>query len=298
VTVRTDIVDSVGAAGETARYAPPAATATPRTTVTGKVSTRRQLGTALGSTAWIRPAAFDPHVVYLRLTDDSLVPAPDEVETWTHRLVDDGRYRKVRTAALFPRAAERFCAAGYEVVDTLALLRADLDERVIERHSPAAADDRATATIRADEYEAAARVDLAAFGRNWSHDADELRDIRHATPACQVRVRARRTGGWRRGRFGVPTVAREIEAFAIAGASPEHGYLQRLSVDPQAQRRGHGRALTLDAMHWMAGRRLRDCLVNTSVDNVAALALYESTGFRQLPDRLQVLEFELGGGGS
>ena len=83
-------------------------------------------------------------------------------------------------------------------------------------------------------------------------------------------------------------------AFAIAGASSERGYLQRLAVDPGAQRAGHGRALTVDALRWMARRRVADCLVNTSVDNHAALALYRSIGFTPMDDLLTVLHADVG----
>ena len=43
----------------------------------------------------------------------------------------------------------------------------------------------------------------------------------------------------------------------------------------------------------MMRRRLPDCLVNTSVDNAAALALYDSIGFKPMVDHLTVLRFDL-----
>ncbi len=94
------------------------------------------------------------------------------------------------------------------------------------------------------------------------------RPPRRYRPATPGRLGFRRRGG--------------VVAFAIAGASSDHGYLQRLAVEPGAQRRGHGRALTVDALRWMMRRRLPDCLVNTSVDNDAALGLYGSIGFRRM----------------
>jgi len=242
--------------------------------------------------ASIRPAAFDAGVVQLRLLDDSAVPSTDELAGWIDRIRRLGRFSVVRSSALFPPAAERFAGIGFHAVDTLVLLRADLhDDAVVALVG--ARDGRSTATIRNADYEQAARVDAAAFGPRWSHDDAELREIRKATPASRVRVRATRQPGWRLERPGVPRRRRCVDAFAISGAAREHGYLQRLSVAPQAQRRGHGRALTLDALAWMQRRRLRDCLVNTSVDNDRALALYESTGYRRLPDRLAVMELAL-----
>ena len=141
--------------------------------------------------------------------------------------------------------------------------------------------------MRRHHFAAAAAVDRAAFGPGWGHDARELVEICRATPvhAARQRVAAPR-------RLGVPGAPRPI-AFAIAGASSEHGYLQRLSVDPGVQRCGHGRALTVDALRWMMRRRLRDCLVNTSVDNSAALALYDSIGFQRMDEQLTVLQVDL-----
>ena len=43
----------------------------------------------------------------------------------------------------------------------------------------------------------------------------------------------------------------------------------------------------------MMRRRLPDCLVNTSVDNDAALGLYGSIGFTPMEEHLTVLRFDL-----
>ena len=102
-------------------------------------------------------------------------------------------------------------------------------------------------------------------------------------PATELRRRA----------AAASPAAADLVAFALAGASSDHGYLQRLAVDPGAQRRGHGRALTTDALRWMARRRLPDCLVNTSVDNAAALALYDSIGFTPMDELLTVFHVDV-----
>ena len=62
---------------------------------------------------------------------------------------------------------------------------------------------------------------------------------------------------------------------------------------PAAQGHGHGRALVVDSLAWMRARRLAHGLVNTAVDNGAALALYESLGFRRLPDELLVMQLDV-----
>ncbi len=230
--------------------------------------------------------------MHLSLADDSVVPSHDEIERWIRTIVGAAtgamEVSTIRTSALFPSSAARFREAGFVVADTLELLRAELDDAQVQTSLGSSAgastpSNVSTVSLRTREFDAAARIDQAAFGRRWGHDAAELDQIRFATPRFQARARVERRGFLRR----------ELVAVAIAGASSEHGYLQRLSVRPDLQGRGHGRALTIDALHWMRRRHLRDCLVNTSVDNGAALALYRSVGFRSMSDRLEVLELDV-----
>ena len=79
-------------------------------------------------------------------------------------------------------------------------------------------------------------------------------------------------------------------AFCMSGAAGRSGYLQRLAVDPQHQRRGIASLLVADALGWMRRRGLFDAVVNTGVENRAALALYERFGFRQRPEVLVIAE--------
>jgi ribosomal-protein-alanine N-acetyltransferase len=231
----------------------------------------------------VQPAAFDPQVAHVRLVDDGIVPGHDEVRAWIELLLGSSGtgVRRVRTAALFPAAARPFLDAGFHVVDTLALLRVELAHADPPLRGPRhAGGGPSLGDLGRRDWDPAAHVDQAAFGREWGHDASELRAVRTATPHAVAR-RATDGRGWR---------SRRLVGFAISGASHQHGYLQRLAVDPAARRRGIGRALTLDALAWMSRRRLVDCLVNTSVTNDAALALYRSVGFTTLTDHLVVLE--------
>jgi ribosomal protein S18 acetylase RimI-like enzyme len=237
----------------------------------------------------VRPAGRDDRLIHVRLRDDSVVPDVDEVRyCLDHIAATNATATTVRSAALFPRAAERFAAAGFEVADRLALLRATLDSREVRASTRLATRGRgSTHTMRRHHFAAASVVDIAAFGAGWGHDSDELAEICRATPASIARYRPATPGrlGFRGGGG--------VVAFAIAGASSDHGYLQRLAVEPGSQRHGHGRALTIDSLRWMMRRRLPDCLVNTSVDNAAALGLYDSIGFRRLEEHLTVLRFDL-----
>jgi ribosomal protein S18 acetylase RimI-like enzyme len=222
-------------------------------------------------------------VVQLALVDQGIVPRVEEIRGWVDALgAEDARLRSVRTGALFADAADRFATAGFEVIDTLALLRIDLDE------APRASRRRSTSRLRARRHGEAARVDRDAFGDPWGNDAGDLGEIRRATPLHRARAR-----------FVVaPDRRRRLAAFAITGAAAGHGYLQRLAVDPRHQGQGHGRALVLDSLGWMRARRLGHGLVNTAIDNERALGLYESVGFVRLPDRLVVMELDLAATGA
>ena len=235
----------------------------------------------LGPRVRVRPWAFDRGVVQITLADQAIVPSVAEVRTWTDALAgqvrpDGATVHTIRTGALFPQAASRFADAGFSVIDTLALLRIDLAE-----HRPGRPG--RTIALRARRHREAAQIDRAAFGDPWGNDANDLSEIRRATPTHRARARTPGPGpGWRQ----------PIVGFAISGAASGQGYLQRLAVAPAEQGRGHGRALVLDSLAWMVARRLRHGLVNTAVDNGRALALYESLGFQRLPDRLLVMQLD------
>ena len=139
----------------------------------------------------------------------------------------------IRSAALFPRAAARFEAAGFEVADRLVLLRADLDDARV-RAAVGGRGDRATRTMRRHHFGAAAAIDRAAFGAAGATtppSSPRSAAPRRLTPPATASTRHAGSASPGRG---------ELVAFAIAGASSEHGYLQRLAVDPGAQRRATG----------------------------------------------------------
>jgi ribosomal protein S18 acetylase RimI-like enzyme len=234
----------------------------------------------------VRPGSDGSGLVHVRLRDESNVPDVDDLREWLD-LATTGVSTPTtfRTAALYPRAAARFEAVGFAVADRLVLLRADLTDAGVLAIA-AGHRDRSTHTLRRHQFGAAAEIDRAAFGDPWGHDAAELAEVCRATPIHTARYRGSTPRAFQIGPRSAPV------AFAIAGASSERGYLQRLAVDPRLQRRGHGRALTADALRWMIRRRLPDCLVNTSVDNAAALGLYRSLGFTPMDELLTVLQYE------
>ncbi len=107
----------------------------------------------------------------------------------------------------------------------------------------------------------AAALDQLAFAAPWANTASALGDIVAATP--QARARCVHIDG-------------EMVAFSICGRASRWGYVQRLAVHPDARRQGLAAQLLADALRWMRRRDVQRVLVNTAIDNVAALALYRA----------------------
>jgi ribosomal-protein-alanine N-acetyltransferase len=216
----------------------------------------------------MRQWPHDPTIAHLVFIDHAHDPTADDVTRAVAHARERGA-RAIRTSALFPRAAEVVLAQGFEPIDRLALL----SRPISERSTPPAG--RATRPLLPWHHSAAAEVDRDAFGPLWGNDAASLRDIRRATPRHRARVV--RDG-------------RAIVGFAISGAAGDVGYLQRLAVASTHRRAGHAHDLVVDALRWMHDSGLTSVLVNTGVDNTAALALYDGLGFRRLPDELTIAE--------
>lgn len=212
-------------------------------------------------------------------------PAPASVAVALDRLRRDG-YHRVITTALNPAEQRGFRAAGFERHEHLHLLVHRLDpppadvaavasDAVRTRTLPAT-----SATIRRArrrDRRAVLRIDREAFDAFWRFDADGLRDALTATPVSRFRV----------------AHTDRVAGYAVTGRANDHGYLQRLAVDPPQQGRGLGRALVTDALDWLRRRGATSALVNTQEHNATALALYERLGFERAPEGLDVLAYDL-----
>jgi ribosomal protein S18 acetylase RimI-like enzyme len=186
--------------------------------------------------------------------------------------------RAIRTSAMFPDAARVVLAEGFTTIDRLALLHRSLASDDAERGDVTRADHR-IGPVRSWHLAACARIDRAAFGLMWGNSPASLRDIRRATPVHHARL---------------ARTSRAVGGFAISGAAADTGYLQRLAVAPEYRRLGLARRLTIDSLDWMRRNSLRRAMVNTGIDNDAALSLYRSLGFSALPDELTIAELQLG----
>jgi ribosomal-protein-alanine N-acetyltransferase len=244
-----------------------------------------------GARARIGTWPHEPDIGHLVLTDHEMIPGHDDVAHWIASARERG-FHRVRTGALFPASTAAFASAGFLEIDSLLLLQLDLADRPLPSRAappsrPALASRHAggfvgrgpTRRLTAARLAEAAAVDELAFGRRWSNDTASLDAIREATPSHRSRMVV--DGGSLRG-------------FAVSGRAGTRGYVQRLAVDPAARRRGIGRTLVADALGWMDRHDVGTVLVNTAADNEAALALYESFGFRPQQGELKVLELSLG----
>lgn len=223
--------------------------------------------------ARVGPWRGDGKVAQLTPTGDGVAPS----EAFVRRCVDQAMssgYSRVVTGALMASEAVAFRAAGFEVEQRLHLLRHDLrfipEARALPRPTRLR---RARAADRARVLE----LDGSTFPPFWRLGDAGLRDAIGATPTARFRV----------------AVGSEVSGYAVTGRAGRAGYLQRLAVDPAAQRAGIGSALALDGLRWLARWRVTNAVVNTQVDNEAALALYERIGFRRQPVGLSVLALDL-----
>ena len=126
------------------------------------------------------------------------------------------------------------------------------------------------------DFDLLADVDRRSFDPLWRSSPTGLRDSYRATLRRTVLV----TPG------GPPS------GFAIVGCSGVTAYLQRIAVSPPHRGRGWGSRLTLAGVRWAVQHGAASMLLNTPPTNRAAAALYRSTGFQRLPDRLVVMQYE------
>jgi ribosomal protein S18 acetylase RimI-like enzyme len=191
-------------------------------------------------------------------------------------------YTEVLTAALTAREQQVFYQWGFTLFERLHLLQHDL------RHLPARPSTPPPARVRrAHRWDrpAVLDVDARAFEPMWRLDRSSLHEAISATPASRFRLaRSAAQPHRRRGR---------VLGYAVSGHTGDQGYLQRLAVDPGAQRSGIGAALVADCLLWMRRAGVARVSVNTQEANSRALSLYERLGFVPVEPGLAVLRLEL-----
>ena len=127
--------------------------------------------------------------------------------------------------------------------------------------------------IRPDDFEALHRLDQACFEPDISYSRAELRAFLRL-PTLEGAV-AETEGG-------------DVAGFVIGYRAPGNvGHIVTLDVAAAHRRSGVGRALLAEAMERLAHHGVQRFRLEVDVRNAAAIAFYESFGFREsrrLPD--------------
>ena len=208
------------------------------------------------------------------------VQLPDTpiLQSWVDTLSRWG-YDSVRTSPLAPVAAAALSAVGFNTSQNLTLLERPDVAVVVSRPLRSVRSHFPMSRMPAPSIvEAILRIDRAAFGHEWMMDRQTFREALHAT---------------RRARIFVSHVNGELSGFVIAGVTDSYGFIQRLAVHPDFQRRGDASSLVQNSLAWIHSRGCRSTVVNTEVSNSAALSIYERNGFVPLDYNLAVMERRL-----
>ncbi len=159
-------------------------------------------------------------------------------------------------------------SAGFVDYLNLALMRLSLDGPI---------EPPCHLVVRQDDpdLDAMLAIDMAAFDPFWQFDHLALVESTQATSKSSV--------------FAIKDGGSGIAGFAVVGYGHAISYLQRVAVDPTWQGQGMGRSLVRAAARSARRHGSRAILLNTQYTNTAAIGLYETEGFRQLPESLAVL---------
>ena len=76
-----------------------------------------------------------------------------------------------------------------------------------------------------------------------------------------------------------------IVSYAVLMPVLDEAELLTIAVAPNQQRKGLGRLMLLDVLHWAQTQAIRKIFLEVRVSNLAAIALYRTTGFVEIGRR-------------
>ncbi|MCP4359978.1 MAG: GNAT family N-acetyltransferase [Chloroflexi bacterium] len=130
--------------------------------------------------------------------------------------------------------------------------------------------------VHADDFDALARLEAAAYEPLWQHSAHALHLARPQSFS-----------------FDVALLHNEIAGFQLSSRTDAGVHLARLTVNPIYQGYGVGSALLVHALSSYHQHGLHTVSLNTQIDNLPSQALYKKFGFQASGARLPVWLKEL-----
>jgi hypothetical protein len=166
------------------------------------------------------PWRADGTVAFLAPLPEGGPPSAEFVRACLRSLANQG-YQRVVTGALAPEEQTGFLKAGFDLYEELHLL-------VLDRATELPAVPPGPRLYRgwAGRKRGLLEVDRAAFDSFWRLDEAGLQEALSATPRRRLRVLLGEGG--------------HVVGYAICGAAGAKGFVQRLAVLPELQRRGLG----------------------------------------------------------
>jgi ribosomal protein S18 acetylase RimI-like enzyme len=220
----------------------------------------------------VTPWQDDPSIA-LVVPTGSMQPNATDVTQLRAHLPPLG-FTSAVTTALAPTAQQPFLENGFQHMASLALLVHNLETTSAKPVVPGLRIRRGSRR----HLTSVLALDAKCFPPEWLFTESLLHDALRATPASRYRI-ASRDG--------------PILGYAITGYTAGHGYLQRLAVEPAAQRQGIANQLVNDAIDWVKQNNGQDLTVNTMATNTSALDFYLHLGFLRATDGLDVLRIDL-----
>lgn len=193
----------------------------------------------------------------------------NEILTCLEKLQKKG-FTEATTTAIPALDIQIFLDAGFDIRENLFLLSKLLTPRDIK-----VSDTQPSKPWNVNQI---LEVDHLCFDNFWKFDSRSFFLAQKATQERRTRV---------------VKIDRTIVAYAITGKAGATGYLQRLAVNPNNSNIGIGKELIKDSLNWLATNKTDIAMVNTQENNIKAIHVYESLGFKKEKNGLAVLKWSI-----